>query len=412
MLELLLFVTVFAPAPLLAIVVFAVRLRAVRRGGVGALVARARAAVRAGTGRPVWPGLVAVAACSAVLTAVLEQAYLATVTESSRWGVDVTLLSVVLGLLAVVVCAALAGLAAAVVSRVRGFGAGTVAGLLARAAVAVGTASAHLPLRVAYLAEPARFPVVTDLGDRDLLLPFEIFLGALIWAVPWPVLGAGVTRSRNAVRDIWQLLLDLATADLLDDRSEWSVALRAELAAIEPWADRRRFALGGAWAALRSARSHRGWVPAAGTAVVVAAGIFAASRWSLAHDRGGVLGYWVGVPSAVLLVVALTTAWQTRSFGSGLRVGVMAGLAAMVAVLGVSVPEAVLWANRQAGYLSTGDAVPPTWQAAVGDVVRPEFLGVMIVFWTVGAAAGAALGAAPARLHTPRDPFAAAPAGP
>lgn len=411
MLEFLLFLAVFAPPPLLAIVVLAVRLRAACRGGAGALVARIGAAWRAGTGRPVWPGLVAVATGAAVLTAALEQGYLATVAGSPRWGFDVRLLSVVLGLLAVVVCAALAGLAAAAVSRVRGFGAGTVAGLLALAAVAAGAAAAHLPLRAAYLAEPGRFPVVANLGEGDLLLPFDIFLGALIWALPWPVLGAGVASSRHAARDVWQILLDLATADLPEDRSAWGGALRAELVAIDPPPERRRFAMGGVWAALRSGRSHRAWTAAAATAVVVAAGTLAASRWSLAHDRGGVLGYWIGVPSVMLLVVALTTAWRARSFGSGLRVAAVAGLAAMVAVLAVSIPEAVFWAHQQAGYLSTGDAVPPTWQAAVGDVLRPEFLSVMIVFWAVGAAGGAALGAALARLHTPRPP-APAQAGP
>ncbi|MBF9131867.1 hypothetical protein I0C86_23295 [Plantactinospora sp. S1510] len=65
-----------------------------------------------------------------------------------------------------------------------------------------------------------------------------------------------------------------------------------------------------------------------------------------------------------------------------------------MAVLAVGMPEAAVWANRQAGYLSTGDAVPPTWQSAVLDVLRPDFLLVMIVFWMVGTAGGAALGTA------------------
>src|SRR5690606_39586724 len=48
-------------------------------------------------------------------------------------------------------------------------------------------------------------------------------------------------------------------------------------------------------------------------------------------------------------------------------------------------PEAILWAQRRAGYLSTGDAIPPTWQAAVLDVLRPEFLIGMAAFWTMAA---------------------------
>ncbi|MFE9694309.1 hypothetical protein [Micromonospora sp. NPDC005806] len=406
-----LLLVVLAPAPLLAIVVLAVRLPDAQNGS-GTLAARTRAAWRHGTRRPVWPGLIAVAVGAALLTVGLERAYLATVTNGPRWGFDMVLLTVVLGLLAVVGCAVLAGLAAAAVSRARGFGAGTVAGLLALVAVAAGTVSAHLPLRATYLAEPERFPVVMNLGDGDLLAPFEVFLAALIWALPWPVLGATLgartetAGRRHTVRDVWQLLLDLATTDLPENRSAWGAALRAELAAIEPPAERRRFALGGAWAVLRSGPPRGAWVLAAGVAVAVAGGSFAASRWSLAHDQGGVLSFWMAVPSVLLLAVALATAWRTRSFGSGLRAGALAGLAALVAVLAVGIPEAAVWAHQQAGYLSTGDAVPPTWQSAVRDVLRPEFLVGMIVFWTTGAAGGAALGAALGRLHggTPDDP--------
>jgi hypothetical protein len=416
MLDFLLFLAVLAPAPVLAIVVLAVRLRnAVRRGGAGPLATRTRAAWRGGTRRPVWPGLVAVAAGAGLLTVVLERSYLATVANGPRWGFDLALLSVVLALLAAVGWAALAGLAAAAVARARGFGAGTVAGLLVLVTVAAGAASAQLPLRAAYLAEPDSFPVVVNLVG-DLLLPFEVFLAALIWALPWPVLGAAFgARTQNAgrqhaVRDVWQLLLDLATTDLPEHRCAWGAALRAELAAIDPPAERRGFALGGVWAALRSGRPHGAWVRAAGVAAVMAGGSFAASRWSLTHDRGGVLSFWMAVPSVLLLAVALATAWRNRSFGSGLRTGALAGLAALVAVLAVGIPEALVWAHQQAGYLSTGDAVPPTWQAAVGDVLRPEFLLGMIVFWTTGTAGGAALGTALGRLRTGTPADLAAPA--
>ena len=132
----------------------------------------------------------------------------------------------------------------------------------------------------------------------------------------------------------------------------------------------------------------------------MAGGSFAASRWSLTHGQGGVLGFWMAVPSVLLLAVALAAAWRNRSFGSGLRAGVLAGLAALVAALAVGIPEALVWAHQQAGYLSTGDAVPPTWQSAVGDVLRPEFLLGMIVFWTTGTAGGAALGTAFGGLRT------------
>jgi hypothetical protein len=127
-------------------------------------------------------------------------------------------------------------------------------------------------------------------------------------------------------------------------------------------------------------------------AVVVAGGSFVASRWSLTHGQGGVLGFWLLIPSLLLFAVALAAAWHTRSFGSGLRTGALAGFAALVAVLAVGIPEAVVWAHQRAGYLSTGDAPPPNWQSAVLDVVRPEFLIGMAVLWTMAAAGGAALG--------------------
>jgi uncharacterized oligopeptide transporter (OPT) family protein len=103
---------------------------------------------------------------------VLQRSYLATVADGPRWGFDVALLSLVLGLLAVAGCAALAGLVAATAAMTRGFGAGAVTGLLVLTAVAIGAASAHLPLRASYLAEPGRFPVVENLGEGDLLVPF------------------------------------------------------------------------------------------------------------------------------------------------------------------------------------------------------------------------------------------------
>ncbi|MFF3943475.1 hypothetical protein ACFYYN_01485 [Streptomyces sp. NPDC001902] len=58
---------------------------------------------------------------------------------------------------------------------------------------------------------------------------------------------AGTTDRRRATRDVWQLLLDLATADLPGHRAARGAALRSELAAVEPPAGRRRFALGGVW---------------------------------------------------------------------------------------------------------------------------------------------------------------------
>jgi hypothetical protein len=193
MFDLVLFLVVLAPAPLLAIVVLAVRLRdAVRRGGAGTLAARFRAAWRNGTGRPVWAGLIAVAAGVAVLTVGLERSYLATVTNGPRWGFDVVLLTIVLGLLAAVVCAALAGLAAA----------------------AVGC------------------PRIRGRNRRRAARPRR-------------------RRRRHCVR---------------------APAAARRLPGGARQAERRRFAIGGAWAALRSGLPHGAWARAAGVAVVVAGG--------------------------------------------------------------------------------------------------------------------------------------------
>ncbi|MFE0153986.1 hypothetical protein ACFWY5_43080 [Nonomuraea sp. NPDC059007] len=409
-----LLLAVLAPAPLLALVVLTTRLREARLREARLREARrqadtgahpARAAWRAGTTRPIWPALAAIALTAATLTAGLEHTYLAALTHGPAWGFDVVLTTLMLALLAAIACAVLAGLTAAAVGRARGFGAGTIAGLLTLTAVAAGTAAAHLPLRAAHLTEPGTFPTPAHLGDGDLLLPFDAFLAALLWALPWPILGAALatraTSRRHPTGDLWHLLLDLATTDLPPNRTPWGAALRAELATIDPPAQRRRFALGGIWTILRTAAPHRAWIPATAVALLTASGSFAASRWSLAHDRGGILDFWMTAPALLLLAVALTTARRSRSFATGLRATAPATLAALIAVLAVGIPEALHWADRRAGYLTTGDALPPTWQAAVLDVVRPEFLIGMIAFWTAATIGGAALGTALARPHTP-----------
>ncbi|GAA1893706.1 hypothetical protein [Asanoa iriomotensis] len=396
MFEFLLVFVVVAPAPALALGVLVARLR---RGGA---LARLWPGLRGGVARPVWIGLVATVVFAGALTAGLEQAYLAAMPNRPERGFDTGLLALVIGQFAVVLSAALAAVAAAAVARARGFGAGAVAGVLTLVAVGAGAAAAHLPLRAYYLANPSSFPPPLNLGEGGLLVPFDAFLITLAWALPWPVIGAALaTRGRRRpVRDLPQLVLDLATSDLPANRAAWGAALRAELAAIDPPAERRRFARGGAWAALRTGPPRGAWLVGAGVAVVVALGTLAASRWSLAHGGGGVLGFWAEAPTVVLFVVALLAAWRSRSFGAGLRGGIVAGLGALVAVVAVGIPEAILWTNERAGFLSTGDAVPPDWQTAVRDTLRPEFLIGMALFWTTATAGGAALGAALARLHT------------
>ena len=368
-----------------------------------------------------WPGLIAVAGGAAVLTAGLERSYLATVTNGPRWGFDVVLLTMVLGVLAATRVRRARRPGRGRRGPARGFGAGTVAGLLALVAVAAGTAAAYLPLRAAYLAEPDRFPVVANLGDGDLLVPFDVFLVVLIWALPWPVLGAALgARTGTAGRSTRHATSGSSCSTWPPPTCPRTGPRGAPRCGPNSRRSTRRPSAAGSPSAGCGPRCGPGcrsgaWVLAAGVAVVVAGGSFAASRWSLAHDQGGILGFWMSVPSALLLAVALATAWRNRSFGAGMRAGALAGLAALVAVLAVSIPEAVVWAHQRAGYLSTGDAVPPTWQSAVLDVLRPEFLVGMIVFWTrvqpaarpsarrSDAGAGAPLATSP-RFECPKAP--------
>ncbi|HYI58771.1 MAG TPA: hypothetical protein VEX66_11420 [Microlunatus sp.] len=400
--------SVFAGVPVagmlvaIALVVLVVRLAgALRREGARSVARRMLNVWPDALARPVWPALLAVAVGSAALTAALEQLYLLALPEGARWGADIALLFVTLGVLVGVLGTLLVGLAGACVAHFRGFAAGGVAGVLLLAAIVGGTLVAHLPLRAAYAQSPGAFASVSHLEPAQLLIPFEVCLTILVCALPWPVLGAALGARRRAVpattRDAWQRLLDLATAQLPVHRCSWGAALRAELAAIEPPAERRSFALGGARAALWSSppRETVWWVLS--LAVVVAAGTFAASRWSLAHGAGGILGFWVVVPGLLLAIVALVTAWRTRSFGSALQTTFLAGLASLVALLAVGIPEAVVWARPGGGYLTTGDAIPPSWQAAVLDLLRPEFLGGYVAVWTAMAAGGAAIGLAAKR---------------
>jgi hypothetical protein len=375
--------------------------RAVRRDGVRSVAGRVLATLATALARPVWPGLLIAAATSAAVTAALEQLYLVALPHGPRWGVDVALQFVTLGVLVAVLCSLLVGLAGAGVAYTRGFAAGAVAGTLLLPAIVGGALAAHLPLRASYAQSPGAFPQVDNLGSGDLLLPFEVCLAVLVCALPWPVVGAALGARHGPeptiTGDVWQRLLDLATVQLPVHRSSWGAALRAELAVIEPPAERRSFALGAARAALSFSPSRQTVCFALGVAVVVAVGTFAASRWSLAHGAGGILGFWVFVPGLTLAGVALVTAWRTRSFGSAVQTTFLAGLAALVALLAVGIPEAVVWARPGGGYLTTGDAIPPSWQAAVLDLLRPEFLGAYVAVWTAMAAGGAALGLAASR---------------
>ena len=80
--------------------------------------------------------------------------------------------------------------------------------------------AAYLPPRYAYRADPDSHGHRWNLGQGDLLVPFDLFVANLVLALPWPVLGAALgARSSElspSVRDGWDRLLQVATAGLRD----------------------------------------------------------------------------------------------------------------------------------------------------------------------------------------------------
>jgi hypothetical protein len=138
------------------------------------------------------------------------------------------------------------------------------------------------------------------------------------------------------------------------------------------------------------------WVVAAGAAGLAAVGTYVASRASLADGAGGILSAHGAGVAVIVFGATLAIALRHRSFRDGLQGGTLALLAAFVASYAVGISEAVVWAERRAGYLTTGDAIPPSAQAAVLDLLRPEFviwnLGYGLLSMLLAAALGALVG--------------------
>jgi hypothetical protein len=192
-------------------------------------------------------------------------------------------------------------------------------------------------------------------------------------------------------------LLQVATAGLRDGDRAWGAAMRAELANVDESGERRRFALGCTASALRLGPDGVTWLVAAGAAGLAAVGTYAASRASLADGAGGILSAHGPGVALVVFVAALTCALRHNSFRDGLQGGTLALLAAFVASYGVGISESVVWAERRAGYLTTGDAIPPSAQAAVLDLLRPEFVLGNLAYGLLSLLLAAALGALVAR---------------
>ena len=192
-------------------------------------------------------------------------------------------------------------------------------------------------------------------------------------------------------------MLQIATAGLRDGDRAWGAAMRAELANVDERGERRRFALGCTASAMRLGPDGVTWLVAASAAGLAAVGTYAASRASLADGAGGILLAHVPGIAVVVFVATLAIALRHRSFRDGLQGGTLALLAAFVASYGVGISEAVVWAERRAGYLTTGDAVPPSAQAAVLDLLRPEFVLWNLAYGLLSMLLAAAMGALVAR---------------
>jgi hypothetical protein len=293
------------------------------------------------------------------------------------------------------------GVAGVVAGSRRSFHGGTVAGAVTLAAITAGYLAVYLPQRYAYRADPGSYPSGWNLGQGDLLAPFDLLFVNLLLALPWPILGAAlgarsVELSRRG-RDGRDRLLQIATAGLRGGDRAWGAAMRAELASIDERGERRRFALGCTASAMRLGPDGVTWLVAASAAGLAAVGTYAASRASLADGAGGILLAHVPGIAVVVFVATLAIALRHRSFRDGLQGGTLALLAAFVASYGVGISEAVVWAERRAGYLTTGDAVPPSAQAAVLDLLRPEFVLGNLAFGLLSMLLAAAMGALVAR---------------
>jgi hypothetical protein len=358
---------------------------------------RVRTALRAGVARPVWQLLLALLLLTAGSTFVAVRVYLTAAARS--WGdAFLWVSSAVLAVTSVQLL--VLGVAGVVAGSRRSFHGGMVAGALALVAVTAGYVAAYLPERFAYRADPGSYPSGWNLGQTDLLFQFDLLLAGLLLALPWPVLGAALgarsTELSRRGRDGWDRLLLIATAGLRDGDRAWATAMRAELAHVDERGERRRFALGCTASALRLGPDVVTWVVAAGAAGLAAVGTYVASRASLADGAGGILSAHGAGVAVIVFGATLAIALRHRSFRDGLQGGTLALLAAFVASYAVGISEAVVWAERRAGYLTTGDAIPPSAQAAVLDLLRPEFviwnLGYGLLSMLLAAALGALVG--------------------
>jgi hypothetical protein len=150
---------------------------------------RARTALRVSVARPVWQLLLALLLLTAGSTLLTLRVYLTAAARS--WGDPFLWIS--LAVLAVVGVQLLVfGVAGVVAGSRRSFHGGMVAGAVTLAAFTAGYLAVYLPERYAYHADPGSYPSGWNLGQDDLLGPFDLLFAGLLLALPWPVLGAAL----------------------------------------------------------------------------------------------------------------------------------------------------------------------------------------------------------------------------
>ncbi|GEL98003.1 hypothetical protein [Cellulomonas terrae] len=240
-------------------------------------------------------------------------------------------------------------------------------------------------------------------------------IGGLLAVVgPWVLAAAALAGRvsaavRRAPRDGSARLLSVATAGLAGHRGEWGAAMRAELESIDGPRERRRFARGCAWAALRQGSGRVSTVAVLGTALVFAAGTLVASRVGFGGDGQGILG-WVtfGIPQLVLAGVGLWAARSTGSFRVGFETGMSAFLAAVIGYLAVVMPESAYWYHQAGVYVIDGDPPKGGPDATPAlDPLAPIFLLPVLLLWSPCATIGAEIGV---RLSQRRQTASPAPA--
>lgn len=211
-------------------------------------------------------------------------------------------------------------------------------------------------------------------------------------------------------------LLALSTRGMPAHRAAWGAAMRAELAAIDEPAERRRFARSAGRAAFVRGIGVRVGVGVLAGALIGATTL-AASRLQLAAGGAGVVGLTTSVPALLILLSALVSAALMRSFLAGAATGLIAfgvGFLTMIAVLAI---EGAVWMDQRGVFVLDGD--PPRGSPSETDVIFNLFstgmwighVGTWILAVVAGAAVGAGIGTA-ASLAEKRDrPPAGRPPG-